>query len=876
MSDASYASVDLTNEYLEHFGIKNMRWGVRRYQNPDGSLTPAGRLRYGVGLRADTQKEKYERAKSIAAELPFDAKGNAVGWFIGTAFASGFHPLVGAGVGAGMIAYGKLHNGRIKNAKKFIEDYESGKIKKDNDKADAFDQIKRDTEGYKEAKEKSYAIRDAMKKSGKFTDEEIKAESGVDVYDHQPVVFLSGKVKFDEEIPKEAKHEIDKMMKDGSQIVIGDAPGADTRMQDYLASKGYKSVKVYTTDDHVRNNVGDWPVEKIGHGNLTEERDIRAQKDIAMSKIADKAFAITTLDDRPDSATSKNIQRMRDSGKNVDIYDFNKKIVKKDKPDFGVNLNGKEPGTTDYYYAGHKATWNPTQLKARAKSMKAAGKTNAEIADALGVTDVSYYLYHSDSSKWYTANDTAEEFLLHWGIKGMHWGDRNYQYDDGSLTPAGRIRYGVGGPRIPGIKRITTIKNGEGNDKWLSETFKRHDDDYFKSSRTRQMRLSVDDVNEGALRVFHNEKNYPGVDVYDYDIDKRPGHDAIVNPSHTETRDMNCAYCSMAYELSRRGYDVRSKTAPYGLTNGEIADIYNTTQFEFSLIDSKPAKSSGMFGPNLNDFVRAQQNSKYFVDGSKAMDDNDINTLVNTLQSQGDGARGTLATGWIGGGGHAFNYEVYGDKVFFIDTQTNQMVRSDQLKSTSEGKAFANSHFYAADVNSFMYLRTDDKTINVSAVSKYYVENDTEEVISNFKKDDPNIPHDIHGKSQEQIKKEVEEKRKRVQNLYNSGKSYAEIAKILGISESAVGRYLNDSGGGSKPTPARNTKKPKTTTPSVSKKTMAQKTSDFIKSVANKAKKTVKTAKKGFNKTVEFIKNKFKKKPLRYTIGDDEYYLDRS
>lgn len=31
---------------LYHAGIKGMRWGVRRYQNPDGSLTPAGRKRY--------------------------------------------------------------------------------------------------------------------------------------------------------------------------------------------------------------------------------------------------------------------------------------------------------------------------------------------------------------------------------------------------------------------------------------------------------------------------------------------------------------------------------------------------------------------------------------------------------------------------------------------------------------------------------------------------------------------------------------------------------------------------------------------------------------------------------------------------------------
>ena len=34
------------NPYLAHHGIKGQQWGIRRYQNKDGSLTPEGKLRY--------------------------------------------------------------------------------------------------------------------------------------------------------------------------------------------------------------------------------------------------------------------------------------------------------------------------------------------------------------------------------------------------------------------------------------------------------------------------------------------------------------------------------------------------------------------------------------------------------------------------------------------------------------------------------------------------------------------------------------------------------------------------------------------------------------------------------------------------------------
>lgn len=49
---------------LYHHGTKGMKWGIRRYQNKDGSLTPAGKKRYYDTPELNKQKIKMETAKA--------------------------------------------------------------------------------------------------------------------------------------------------------------------------------------------------------------------------------------------------------------------------------------------------------------------------------------------------------------------------------------------------------------------------------------------------------------------------------------------------------------------------------------------------------------------------------------------------------------------------------------------------------------------------------------------------------------------------------------------------------------------------------------------------------------------------------------------
>lgn len=142
-------------------------------------------------------------------------------------------------------------------------------------------------------------------------------------------VFISGTSKlqdksstyYREGLPDPIKKEIDGYIAQKKKIIVGDAPGLDTAVQEYLAEKGYKKVVVYGTD-YTRANKGGWK-EKISDGSQYEEgsSDWHKVKDKAMQDDAMEGLAVI-LEKGGAGATRKNVEALVRDNKKVKIYEL--------------------------------------------------------------------------------------------------------------------------------------------------------------------------------------------------------------------------------------------------------------------------------------------------------------------------------------------------------------------------------------------------------------------------------------------------------------------------------------------------------------------------------------------------------------------------
>lgn len=215
-------------DFLEHYGIKNMKWGVRRFQNLDRSYTEEGKKRYGI--------------------------------------------------------YGE---NRKKKAQNDEESLASGRKGKDSSE------------------------------SGRGS----KAEKG-------QTIFVSGSSKTQDEsspyhrkdLPEDIRRELDASMGRNEKFVVGDAPGIDRQVQDYLNEKNYGNVEIYGPGKEVRYTANkQWktnPIDDPEHEPYSKEW--LAKKDEFMTNVADKGLAVIL--DEGAKATRKNVERLVSQNKEVMVY----------------------------------------------------------------------------------------------------------------------------------------------------------------------------------------------------------------------------------------------------------------------------------------------------------------------------------------------------------------------------------------------------------------------------------------------------------------------------------------------------------------------------------------------------------------------------
>ena len=121
-------------------------------------------------------------------------------------------------------------------------------------------------------------------------------------------------------------------MSENKTILVGDAPGIDRQVQDYLKSKKYKNVEVYGPGNKDVRYQADksWKKNLIDSNYEEGSKEWLAAKDIAMSDSADEGLAVI-LDKGGAKATRNNVRRLIEANKNVDVYELSEENEKLDK-----------------------------------------------------------------------------------------------------------------------------------------------------------------------------------------------------------------------------------------------------------------------------------------------------------------------------------------------------------------------------------------------------------------------------------------------------------------------------------------------------------------------------------------------------------------
>lgn len=150
-------------------------------------------------------------------------------------------------------------------------------------------------------------------------------------------LFVSGSSKTQDEtsvyrrdLPEEVKNVLKEYMNQKAKILIGDAPGVDRQVQDFLNEMKYKNVTVFAPGKQVRYLANEsWKSKLYDSKYEPYSPEWLVKKDKAMSRSATEGLAVTL--DNGSRATKNNVERLDKKGKKVRVYELSSKGSKHDK-----------------------------------------------------------------------------------------------------------------------------------------------------------------------------------------------------------------------------------------------------------------------------------------------------------------------------------------------------------------------------------------------------------------------------------------------------------------------------------------------------------------------------------------------------------------
>ena len=137
-------------------------------------------------------------------------------------------------------------------------------------------------------------------------------------------VFIAGSISISR-LHAKVQARINKIVSSNFNVVVGDADGADSSIQECLRNYQANNVTVYCTGDTPRNNIADWSVHRVYSKAKVGSRAYFTAKDIEMAHSSD--YGLMIWDCKSTGTLSNIIELLREKKKSVVFINKEKDFV---------------------------------------------------------------------------------------------------------------------------------------------------------------------------------------------------------------------------------------------------------------------------------------------------------------------------------------------------------------------------------------------------------------------------------------------------------------------------------------------------------------------------------------------------------------------